>query len=272
MRIPVPAALAERAAAGDGTASPTRDAATIALLRPGRTSPETYLLRRQPTMAFAPGQYVFPGGKVQESDHDDVPWVGRPETWWAERFGCEPAVARSLVVAAVRETFEESGILLAGPGPDEVVADASADWAQQARLDLEAGRTGLADLLGSRGLVLRADLLGAWAHWITPAFEPRRYDTRFLVAAVPPGQVVGSLPDEADHAAWLPLDDVLRSVSEGGSAMLPPTWITCRELAEVDVDALLEVAARRAITPIEPRLVEVDGELFLENPVEEEPV
>lgn len=270
MRIPVPAALAERAAAARGEPAPVRDAATIALLRPGTRGTETYLLRRQSTMAFAPGQYVFPGGGVQSSDADDIAWVGPEPALWGVRFGCDATTAKALVVAAVRETFEESGILLAGPDAETVVVDTAEEWARTARLDLEAGRTSLAELFASRGLVLRADLLGAWAHWITPTFEPRRYDTRFLVAAVPQGQRVGSLPGEADRATWAPLSDVLTAVDAGEAAMLPPTWVTCRELAEVEVDDVLEVAAQRRIVPIEPQLVEIDGELFLHNPIDEE--
>lgn len=270
MRIPVPRSLAERAAAAGDEVVPPRDAATIALLRRGDSGTETYLLRRQSTMAFAPGQYVFPGGGVQASDADDIGWVGPGPEDWGTRFGCDAATAKSLVVAAVRETFEESGILLAGPDDHTVVADTGEEWARTARLELEAGEKSLAALLASRGLVLRADLLGAWAHWITPAFEPRRYDTRFLVAAVPVGQRVGSLPGEADRAAWTPLRDVLAAVEAGDAAMLPPTLVTCRELADVDVSDVLDAAARRRIVPIEPQLVEVDGELFLDNPIDEE--
>ncbi len=269
MRIPLRPSLAEQAKAASGEPTPPRDAATIALLRPGADGPDTYLLRRQTTMAFAPGQYVFPGGGVQASDGDDIAWAGPPADVWGERFGCDATTAKALVVAAVRETFEESGILLAGPDADTVVADTADDWARTARLDLEAGRTSLAELFAARGLVLRADLIGAWAHWITPAFEPRRYDTRFLVAAVPEGQRVGSLPGEADRALWAPLREVLASVDAGEAAMLPPTWVTCRELAEVELADVLDVAARRRIVPIEPQLVEIDGELFLENPIEE---
>ncbi|WP_375001032.1 NUDIX hydrolase [Aeromicrobium sp. CTD01-1L150] len=269
MRIPVPAALAERAAAAQGAVAPARDAATIALLRAGPEGVETYLLRRQSTMEFAPGQYVFPGGSVQESDREDIGWVGPPESWWAARFSCDVEVARALVVAAVRETFEESGILLAGPDEQSIVADTGEDWSQQARLDLEGGRTSLAELFAARQLVLRADLLGPWSHWITPAFEPRRYDTRFFVAAAPPGQRVGSLPGEADRAAWVSLKRVTAAVRAGEAAMLPPTWVTCRELEPVAVDGLLDAAGRREIVPIEPCIVEVDGELFLENPVED---
>lgn len=270
MRVPMPASFRDRVATWDGTAAPTRDAATIALLRPSAAGPETYLLRRQASMAFAPGMYVFPGGGLQESDREVVGWAGPTSSQWGDRLGCDPDTARALVVAAVRETFEESGILFAGTDAGSVVADTSSPELQKARLDLDAGELSFGDFLGSRGLVLRSDLLGAWAHWITPAFEPRRYDTRFFVAAVPRGQSVGTLPGEADRAAWAPVVSVLEKVKAGEAAMLPPTWITCRELVRVDPAGVVDEAASREIRPIEPKLVDVDGEWFLDNPIEEE--
>jgi 8-oxo-dGTP pyrophosphatase MutT (NUDIX family) len=266
----VPASFRDGLASWDGTAVPTRDAATIALLRPGVGGPETYLLRRQPTMAFAPGMYVFPGGRLQESDVEVVRWAGPTSSEWGERLGCDPDTARALVVAAVRETFEESGILFAGTDDGSVVADTSSPDLQKARLALDAGELSFGDFLGARDLVLRSDLLGAWSHWITPAFEPRRYDTRFFVAAVPRGQSVGTLPGEADRATWAPVAAVLEAVKAGEAAMLPPTWITCRELLRADPATVVADAAQRDIRPIEPKLVEVDGEWFLDNPIEEE--
>jgi 8-oxo-dGTP pyrophosphatase MutT (NUDIX family) len=267
----VPASFRDRLASWDGTAAPTRDAATIALLRPGGAGgPETYLLRRQPTMAFAPGMYVFPGGRLQESDFEVVAWAGPTSSQWGDRLGCDPDTARALVVAAVRETFEESGILFAGTDDGSVVADTSSPALQKARLDLDAGELSFGDFLGAHDLVLRSDLLGAWSHWITPAFEPRRYDTRFFVAAVPRGQSVGTLPGEADRATWASVASVLAAVEQGEAAMLPPTWITCRELLRADPRTVVDDAVVREIRPIEPQLVQVDGEWFLDNPIEEE--
>lgn len=273
MLIPVPDRLREHAARQmekhGGDPPPTRDAATIVLLRDGADGIEAYLMRRQSTMKFAPGVYVFPGGKVQRSDLKVDEWVGPTAAEWGERFGCDADAARGLVVAAVRETFEESGILLAGPDADTVVADTSSPELQAARLALENGEYGFAEFLAEHGLVLRADLVGAWSHWITPTFEPRRYDTRFFVAALPAGQVVGELPGEADRAAWMPVTRALAALEEGEAAMLPPTAITCREVSEHSAGGILEAAAARTIIPIEPRLVEVDGQLFLENPLED---
>ena len=267
MRVPLPPRFAESLAGWDGAAAPTRDASTIVLLRPGAGGAETYLLRRQPTMAFAPGMYVFPGGKVQESDREVVGWEGPTSCQWGRRLGCDADTARALVVAAVRETFEESGILFAGPDATTVVADTSTPAMQRARLDLDAGELSFGDFLGTQGLVLRSDLVGAWSHWITPAFEPRRYDTRFFVAAVPRGQSVGTLPGEADRATWASLASVLEAVEAGTAAMLPPTWITCSELAGVDPGAVVDVARSRTITPIEPQLVREGDDWFLDNPV-----
>jgi 8-oxo-dGTP pyrophosphatase MutT (NUDIX family) len=265
VRISVPESLRVHIDRAEAPAA-TRDAATVVVVRDGDQGIEAYLLRRQQTMAFAPGMYVFPGGGVDEPDRDtDVPWSGPPPSVWAARFGCSERDARGLVCAAVRETFEESGVLLAGPDEHSIVADTSAATFQQARLALEAREMTFGSYLADAGLVLRADLLGAWAHWITPAFEPRRYDTRFFVAVLPEGQSVGELPGEADRAHWAPLTSVLAAVDTGTAAMLPPTHVTCREIAGLSTSEVLGVAETRTIRPIEPRLIEVDGELFLDN-------
>lgn len=264
MLVPVPASLAEHAAKQNGVVSEPRDASTVVVVRDGSEGLEAYLLRRQQTMKFAPGMYVFPGGGVDAADGSlDIPWVGDAPSVWATRFGCSEATARELVCAAVRETFEESGVLLAGPDESSVVADTSGPEWQGARLALEAHEFSFAEFLLAHGLVLRTDLLGAWAHWITPAFEPRRFDTRFFVAVLPEGQSVGHLPREADRAEWAPLSRVLAAVEAGDAAMLPPTHITCSELAAMEAADVLTAAATRRIFPISPELVEIDGQHFL---------
>ncbi|WP_167001211.1 NUDIX hydrolase [Mumia sp. ZJ430] len=266
-RVPVPPSLAEHAATARTDAVPPKDAATVVLLRDGVYGVEAYLMRRQRSMAFAPGMYVFPGGGVDPRDSDvDVTWAGPTPQQWADRFGCDTAVARALVCAAVRETFEEAGVLLAGPDSDTVVSDTSgADW-EADRQALESHTLAFSDFLARRELVLRTDLLAAWTHWITPVFEPKRYDTRFFVAVMPHGQRVGTLTGEADHASWMPLRAALASVDSGEMAMLPPTAITCNEIAAMpSADAVLASAGARTIVPIEPRLVEIDGTLYLES-------
>jgi 8-oxo-dGTP pyrophosphatase MutT (NUDIX family) len=143
-----------------------RPAATVILLRPG---PEVYLLRRTTTMAFAAGMSVFPGGRVDSTDAAIADsWSGPPPSWFGDRLGCTPDMAAAYVAAAVRETFEESGVLLAGPSADTVVADTTGDDWESDRVALEDRSLGFADFLHRRGLVLRADLLGVWARWTTP--------------------------------------------------------------------------------------------------------
>ncbi|RLV57476.1 NUDIX hydrolase [Aeromicrobium phragmitis] len=264
MLLPLPERLREHAHRASNPVPP-RDAATIAVVRDGAQGIEAFLMRRQASMAFAAGMYVFPGGGVHESDREPVDWIGPSAAEFAARLGCDADLAHALVVAAVRETFEETGVLLAGPGPDTVYGDTTGADMLAARDDLEAGRVSFAHFLEAHGLVLRADLIGVWAHWITPAFEPRRYDTRFFVAALPEGQAVGQISTEADRSLWAPLCAVLERVDAGDAAMMPPTAVTCRELAQHTAETVLAAAALRVVTPIEPRIVEVDGELFLET-------
>jgi 8-oxo-dGTP pyrophosphatase MutT (NUDIX family) len=271
-RVPMPAALREVAAHPPQPPVAARDAATIVVVRDGDEGIEAYLMRRQTSMAFAAGMYVFPGGGLTASDvEDDVPWVGPDADAWGARFRCDPALARGLVVAAVRETFEETGILLAGPDADTVVSDTSDDAMQAARVALDEGELSFADFLAAHGLVLRADLLGAWAHWITPEFEPRRYDARFFVAALPAGQRVGSMSRESDRASWVPLSRVLAAVEAGDAAMMPPTVAACREVAEHTASTVVDASVGRAFPTVLPRLVLVDGEPFLETPLGDHP-
>src|SRR5215213_4933200 len=140
--VQLPASFAEQAAAfADGSKTPAepRDAATVVLLRPGADGPEIYLLRRQVSMEFAGGMCVFPGGGVDPRDFDHtVAWAGPSPAEWAERLGVDEAKARALVCAAVRETFEESGVLLAGDSADSVIADTTGEDWEADRVALEA--------------------------------------------------------------------------------------------------------------------------------------
>lgn len=260
----LPAGFADRAREFQaGLVEPVtpRHAATVVLVRDVAGGTEVYALRRRSTMAFASGMYVFPGGSVDPRDAEaDIGWVGPDPAWWASRFDASEELARALVCAAVRETFEESGVLLAGPDADAVVADTSgADW-EADRVALVAGDLGLAAFLHRRGLAVRADLLRAWTHWITPAVEPRRFDTRFLVAAMPPGQRTRAFGEEADQVEWIDPRAAVRRWRDGTLAMMPPTLITMAEVAEhPSAAAVLTAAADRTVRPIEPQVV-VRGE------------
>jgi 8-oxo-dGTP pyrophosphatase MutT (NUDIX family) len=252
----------------DGRVVPARDAATVVLLRDGPAGRETFLIRRRPTMAFAAGMYVFPGGGVQDSDFDPVPWIGPGPKAWAERLSCQEDLARALVVAAVREVFEETGLLLAGA--DGIAVTAEIAGLAAGRRSVESHQVTFGAFLRARGLWLRADLLSAWAHWITPPFQPRRFDTRFFVAMLPAGQSADAATTESDHGEWVTIERALADVRDGTMEMMRPTRHTLRQLHAIGDRPVAAAAMDRTITPIEPQLVEIDGVRYLDGPPDEE--
>jgi hypothetical protein len=180
--------------------------------------------------------------------------------------------AQAVVCAAVRETYEEADVLLAGESPDTVVGDVSGDDWQADRAALAAHELSFADFLARRGLLLRSDLLGAWTRWITPEFEARRYDTWFFVAALPSGQRTRNASTEADHAVWTTPADALAAYDAGDLTMLPPTVATLRTLLPfAAVPDVLAAAEGRDLTPVlaRPRRTE-DGGLELVWPGHDE--
>ncbi|MGZ5417688.1 MAG: NUDIX hydrolase [Nocardioides sp.] len=270
----LPDHLVEHALAfADGSKTPAqaKHASTVVLLRNGVGGPgslEVYLLRRHVDMAFAAGMCVFPGGGVDPRDFDhQIAWVGPSAAEWASLLGVEEALARALVCAAVRETFEESGVLLAGPTSDSVVSDTTgADWEADRRA-LEARDLSFTEFLDRRGLKLRTDLLRFWGTWVTPVFEPRRYNTRFLVALMPEGQVTRDVSTESDHVVWMPVREAILAVDEQRMLMLPPTYCTCMEIYEYDdPQDVLAATVGRDLTPIEPTAVQGDDGAYLSIP------
>lgn len=245
------------------TDQPVRDAATVMLVRPAPGGVEVFTIRRVPRMAFAAGMVVFPGGAVEPRDADPlVPWYGPTPAVLARALDTTEQLARALVVAAVRETFEECGVLLAGPvGAPPLgrpLADA-ADWELRRQALIDGGVT-LADVLAGTGLQLRADLLRPWAHWITPPGEPRRFDTRFFVAALPLGQQPRYLAGEAAQAGWRSPTAAVTGHGQGQLPMLPPTLVAMEELAAArSVQELLTTPRR--LRPVSPWLVRTgDGD------------
>ncbi|MCU1594262.1 MAG: hydrolase [Frankiales bacterium] len=238
-------------ARGEKTPAPARHASTVVLLRDSPEGPEAYLLRRVKGMAFAGGMHVFPGGSVDPEDATaDIAWSGPPAAQWGTWFGASEPLARALVCAAVRETFEECGVLLAGESSDHLLADVSSDEWEAERAALEAREQSLSQLLARRGLVLRADLLRPYAHWITPDIEPKRFDTRFFLAEMPAGQVCRDVGGEADERRWVRV----RGAVDQGLTLMPPTHVTLRDLAVYD-DVLTALDDPRDILLVAPRMV-----------------
>ena len=251
-----------------------RNAATVMLLRPAPAALapdiaalapdiEVYMLRRKASMAFAPGTFVFPGGSVDARDADsEVAWAGPDIAEWGRVLDAPPELARALVCAAVRETFEESGVLLAGPSADSVVADTASAGLESDRGALLDRSMSLAEMLTRRRLVLRSDLLRPWSRWITPIVEERRFDARFFAAALPSPQQPRDVGGEAAAVAWLRPADAIAAARGGEIVLWPPTSVT---LAQLRACASLTeaLAAPRDVAPVTPGVVSADGTFWL---------
>ena len=226
-----------------------RPAATVVMVRDGCGGLEAYLQRRPRTMGFAGGLWVFPGGRVDAADADpavDEVWDGPSPAAWAHRIGVTVEHARGSVVAACRETFEEAGVLLADRPPDALAL-------QACRRELLGGERGFAAMLTRMGVRLDTRRLRYWAWWLTPEREPRRYDTRFFVAALPPG-VMASAEGlaEVEQERWLPPG---AAAADQSLPMLPPTRFTLRDLGGFEtVEDLLEAGRHRPVEQVLPRL------------------
>jgi 8-oxo-dGTP pyrophosphatase MutT (NUDIX family) len=221
-----------------------KPAATAVLMREGASEPEVLLLKRHRSSGFVPGAYVFPGGRVDAADRG-VEWTGMadpPAEYW---------------IAAVREVFEETGVLLARTTAGGSAGDASSDaelesWREQ----LMQEQTTLGRLLEQRGVQLDASALAYIAHWITPVQEPRRYDTRFFLARLPEGATVRADAREMTDAVWLSPADALARFEAGQLPMVFPTVKTLQLLQVYgSVEEALATFRAQTITPILPRLV-----------------
>lgn len=237
-----------------------RPASTVMLVRDAAGGPEVFTLQRVSRMAFAAGMTVFPGGGVDAGDGDPgIPWSGPGPGWWADRWGIELAAARGQVVAAVRELYEETGVLLAGP--KAAAACTAAD-----RAAVTTHRMSLAALLRGIGAQLRADLLRPWARWITPPGPPRRYDTYFFLAALPEGQRADHATSEAADGGWHRPGDVLRAGQVGEVGLMPPTVAMLTDLADAesvgDLLAVPRYLLGESVPAVTPTVLSRDGEVL----------
>jgi 8-oxo-dGTP pyrophosphatase MutT (NUDIX family) len=229
--------------------------------RPGNSSgnrvdepaatPEVFMLRRNRSAGFVPGAWVFAGGRVDAADANVSSWSGDtvPSTPSAEFWA-----------AAVRELFEETGVLLARNGSGGFVPDASHDDVASWRERLLEDECTLADVLAALDARIAADRIVHFAHWITPVDEPRRYDTHFFAGAMPEGGIAAADPREMSDAAWISPADALDRFARGRLPMVFPTVRTLETLAAWDsVDAALDALRGRSVASILPRLVRADG-------------
>ena len=246
--------------ASDGSAVAPRNASSVMLVRDApsvASGKEVFMIRRASTMAFVPGAAVFPGGSAREDDYErDIPWVGPSPKEWAQRLGIESeSLARSLVVTAVRELFEEASVLLAGDESSVVSFDPADSAWQDERKRLEAHEISFLNVIQNHGLALRADLLAPISRWVTPLYCPRRYDTFFFTALLPQGQDALALTSEAAVSGWVEPDAIVRRGDEGKARLVPATAYNLNSLARaVDAHAFAQGRAhidRLMMTPVD---------------------
>jgi len=243
-----------------------RPASTMLLLRQEPSEFEVFMMVRHDQIDFASGALVFPGGSVDASDHE---LVGRPKLF--DGGGITDPVRLGLRVAAIRETFEESGILLARPaGSRALVAAAQASDIETAhRAALCEGKIKFSDVLASTGLVLALDLLVPFAHWITPVGLPKRFDTHFFLAIAPPDQVGAHDGQESVDSIWVSPSAALAGAQSGRFKLLFPTTRNLIKLGrQARVSDALEAARNETVVTVLPQILTVEGRRKLKIPAD----
>jgi 8-oxo-dGTP pyrophosphatase MutT (NUDIX family) len=244
---------------------PLRDAATVILVRGHSEGPfELFLMRRHRNQAFMGGAFVFPGGRLDGADSDPGlgEWIGGLSPADARNRLQEPdlpeAAALGLFMAAIRETFEEAGVLLARDEegrPVDLADSATAARFSVYRPELHEGRLTLAEVARRERIRYAPDLLAPYSHWITPAIEPRRFDTRFFLAALPAGQIPDHDRMELTESRWLTPAAALAEHYSGRIVLMPPTLKTVEELDAFSSTGRLFAAVRsRRLDPILPEV------------------
>lgn len=236
-----------------------RDSATLVLLRDGTQGLEVFMVQRHADASVLGGAYVFPGGKLDEADTllDADTYLDATEATLHATLQepyTLPALAKGLYVAALRETFEESGVLIGSA--------AQSGWEQRA---LHARGDGLpfATLLAAHGIRLATRALVPWSRWVTPqmpSVSQRRFDTRFFVARVPTQQHAHHDEVETTHSQWIRPADALHRYGSHRMEMAPPQLMTLAHLGRFgSVDAVLAEARRRTPPYILPHGFDENG-------------
>lgn len=247
-------------------------AATIILLRDAKLSPEVLLVQRSPRSEFLPDLYVFPGGRVDDTDHDLVARLGRIDA--AEAGRRAPSVAQEMVgayfVAAIRETFEEAGILLARRrGKDAIVGRDVVERMLPQRLAVQSHDASFRDLVDAEDLELAGDLLAAHGHWITPELAPHRYDTLFMTARAPSDQLAAHDGVESTDHVWIRPEEALEQASRGERQIIFPTLCNLETVAGfANADAALAASHARPVVAVTPQIINRGGKRRLVIPTE----
>jgi 8-oxo-dGTP pyrophosphatase MutT (NUDIX family) len=264
-----------------------RDAATVMLVRDaidddGEPAIEVCMLRRNLASQFVAGIYVFPGGAVDPEDYgDDIEALcpGRSDAEASAKLGIGSG-GLAFWVAALRECFEEAGVLVAyrpvDDGNDKERPLDTTDPASLARFvtyrdALNAGTTRLLDVCRSEGLALDVGSVHYVSHWITPELAPRRYDTRFFITAAPSGQVARHDDGETIASLWIRPREALRRFEAGEIELLPPTIENLRTIGRFQStdEAMAWAEQVTDVTAMLPIVLVEDGQVLILRPGDE---
>jgi 8-oxo-dGTP pyrophosphatase MutT (NUDIX family) len=210
------------------------------IVRDGTNGLEIFMVARDRQVDMASGAVIFPGGKLDADD--EAP------TWGALTAPRAPAL--SYWIAALRETYEESGLLIANAGQMHIDATAAAAINAETRTPLLDGKARFSSILQQRGLLPAFDRMTPFAHWVTPVTQPKRFETHFFLAAAPPGQPAVHDGREAVSSFWMRPSDLLAEGAAGRQTLVPPTRLNLEMLAESNsvAEAFAAARARRIVT------------------------
>jgi 8-oxo-dGTP pyrophosphatase MutT (NUDIX family) len=223
------------------TPAAPRASATVMIVRDGAKGLEIFMVARDRQVDMATGAVIFPGGKVDADDAAPL-WGG---------LSAPRAPERAYWIAALRETYEESGLLLANAGPSHVDAASAAKINAETRTPLLDGKQLYSAILQTRGLLPAFDRMTPFAHWVTPVTQPKRFETHFFLASAPEGQHAVHDGREAVSSFWMRPSDLLKEGTAGRQTLVPPTRLNLEMLAESGTsvaEAFAAAKARRIVT------------------------
>ncbi len=243
-------------------------AVTVILLRDGPSAPEVLLVERSVKSEFLPRLYVFPGGRVDESDHSLADCLGGIDEQGARALAptVAPDLALAFIVAAIREAYEETGIVLARrAGEKEIVGtDVAKDLAPH-RLDVQDHKRSFREIVEAENLVLAGDQLAVHGHWITPELAPRRFDTLFFTARTPPGQEAAHDGIESTDHVWLRPEEAVSQSRRGERSIIFPARCNLETLCGFgSADEAIAASRARPVVPVLPRIVDRNGAKCIE--------
>ena len=241
-----------------------RPSATVLLIRQAEAAPEVFMVQRNPATAFG-DVFAFPGGVLDLCDRQAQGFCPNTSQDSANRRLAVESDALAFFSAAIRELFEEAGVLLARGADGEWAFSRSAgrDDLQVVRHRLNAGELQWPDMLRDNNLQLATDALHYFAHWITPRSREKRFSTRFFAAEIPPGQQAGHDGAELTDSRWMSAADVLLAFRSKDIQLIFPTYMTLKAISEFsDRDEVLDWARERSesgVAAVTPAVVKIDG-------------